>query len=86
MLRIGQQDEVGVGVHVDEAWADDAATDINHAAGLNIGLAGADDRHGVAGNADTAAKPGLAGAVDYSSIAQKQVEHASPLPQPRVLP
>ena len=67
-----------MGVHINEAGADDAAAHVNDPAGLDTIVTGADDGHCVARYADAAAIPGLPGAVDDASVAQEQVEHGGP--------
>ena len=66
-----------MGVHVDEAWADDAAAYVNDSPGLHVGFAGADDGYAIAADANAAAKPGLSRAVDDASVAQENIEHGA---------
>ena len=78
VLRIGEQDKVGMGVHVDEARADDTAANVDHPPGLDVGIPRTHDGDGVARDAHAATEPGLASAVYDSSVSQKRVKHGGP--------
>ena len=72
--RIDEQLEVGVGVHVDEAGADEQPVGIDHS-GRGLGRKSSDRSDTAAGDADVGGEPRIAGPVDDPAAANQQVEH-----------
>ena len=72
--RFGEQFEVGVGVHINEAGADDIIGGVHGAGGVDGGAGGVggggDDLDGVAGDGDAGAVGGGAAAVDDGSVGE----------------
>ena len=68
VVWIGEQLQVGMGMHVDEAGADDVATGVDGAAGIHGRRVAADDMNGVAGDGNAGAVTGGSGAVDHRAV------------------
>ena len=73
-----QDDQPGVGVHVDEAGRDDVAGGVDGAGGLDLGDVAAQDADGLALDGDGAVEAGVAGPVDDHAVGDQQVEHEPP--------
>ena len=74
MSRVGEELEVGVGVHVDEPGADHEAVGVDHSRRRLPGQT-ADRRDPVARDPDVRLEPRVAGAVDDAAAANEDVEH-----------
>ena len=70
MVGIGEQLQVGMGVHVNEAGADHVAAGVNGAAGVDGRSVARDDPDRVAGDSDAAAIAGGSGAVDHRAVGE----------------
>ena len=66
--RLGEELEVGMGVHINEAGADDIAGGVNGAAGVNGGYVAGHHLHGIAGYGNAGAVAGGAGAVNHRAV------------------
>jgi hypothetical protein len=77
MARLGQDDQAGVSVDVDEARADDTASRVDRPAGLEIGDVATEDADGLTLDADSTVESDVAGAVDDQTVLDEQVEHAA---------
>src|SRR6266851_7886829 len=76
MLGLGQDDQAGVGVEVDEAGADDAPGGIYALTCLDGGDITAQDLHGFAVDAHRTWKPDVARPVDNLPAGDQYIEHA----------
>ena len=68
VVRVGEQLEVGMGVHVDEAGANHVAAGVDGAAGIDRRRIARDDLDRVAGDGNTGPIAGGAGAVDHRAV------------------
>src|SRR5260370_34756291 len=75
MPRFGQDHEAGVGVEVDEPWADDAPGGVNTPFGLGAGDVAAQAPHGVTVDAHGTWKPDVARPIDNLPAGDQYVEH-----------
>lgn len=75
VLGLGEDDEAGVGVHVDEAGADDFARGIDGVVGGGVGVVAAEDADLVTLDADCGVEAWVAGAVDDEAVLDEGIEH-----------
>ena len=77
VVRLAEDGEAGVGMEVDETRTHYVPGGVNHPAGVaaEVGVVAAVDGDGVAGDGDGGAEAGAAGAVDYLSVGDKEVNH-----------
>jgi hypothetical protein len=75
VLRLGEDHQPGVRVHVDEPGADHAAGGVDDAPGLDAGRVAAQDADALVLDGDGAVEARVARAVDDEPSADEQVEH-----------
>ena len=75
---LGQDDQAGVGVHVDEARADDPPRRVERAVGLDAVEGAPEQPHPLALDPDRSVVARVAGAVDDEAARDQDVEHAGP--------
>ena len=75
MLGLRQDDKSGVGVHVYEAGRNDMVAGVDGARRFHAAQVAAEDTHDIALHADRAVEARIAGAVDYESVFDEQVQH-----------
>ena len=80
--RLGEQLQVGMGVHINEAGADDIPAGVHGAGGGHAGHIAGDDPQAVAGHGHAAPVAGRASAVHNRSVGKQQVNHSVTLSPP----
>src|SRR5207245_313405 len=73
--RLGQDDQAGVGMEIDEPGADDAATCVYSSCCLKGRDIAAQDLDGVASDAHGAWEGDVARAIDYLAAGDQDIEH-----------
>ena len=75
VLRLGQNDKSGVGVHVDKARRNDMLRGVDGARRFDPAQVAAKDTHRIALDADRSVEARVAGAVYDESVNNQQVQH-----------
>jgi hypothetical protein len=75
---LGEDDQAGMGVHVDEAGADDPPRRVERAVGLDAVAGAPEQPHPLSLDPDRAVVARVAGTVDDETARDQDVEHAGP--------
>ena len=80
VFRFGQNHQTGVGVHIDEPWADNFQCGVNDPGGLGAGRVSPKDVDRFPFHSNRSIESRVAGAVHDKSVVDQKVKQATPRP------